>query len=56
MGRESKLGETMTGKEVTHWYVDNLIATHIALVVETMPRLSASDARTEERDDTYAAC
>lgn len=37
-------------------HVDNLIATHIAVVVKTVPRLSASDARTEERDDTYATC
>ncbi len=34
--------------------IDNLVTTHIAVVMETVPCLSAGDARTEEGDDTYA--
>jgi hypothetical protein len=34
--------------------VNNLVTAHIAVVVKTVPCLSAGDARTEEGDDTYA--
>ena len=49
----SNVGYRCIRGEDTYRYVDNLITTHIAIVVKTMPCLSASDTGTKESDDAY---